>query len=250
VAALLEQLNRDAPDLVAVSGDLTQRARSREFEAARGFLDALSSPYLVVPGNHDMPLWQPLARLAHPWRRWRRHISPQETPAFQGVDFVAVGVNTARRIGSWLDWSRGRINHEQLATVARVLAQVQPDACRVLIAHHPFLLQPSNLHRGLVGRAEAGLVSLLAARVDLILGGHLHQGYAGVSRVGIGGSGPVVAQAATTVSERLHGGINGYNRIHIAPGCLDIEIMEWGESGFAVNRRQRFSKEAETWSRV
>src|SRR5688500_6179935 len=57
------------PDLIAISGDFTQRAKPVEFRAARAFLDSLQPPKLLVPGNHDVPLWNAAARFLTPLAR-------------------------------------------------------------------------------------------------------------------------------------------------------------------------------------
>jgi 3',5'-cyclic AMP phosphodiesterase CpdA len=80
--ALLAELRERAPGLVAVSGDVTQRARAREFRAARAFLDRLPGVVLVVPGNHDVPLWDVVSRFARPLRNYRRHLTPELAPFF------------------------------------------------------------------------------------------------------------------------------------------------------------------------
>jgi 3',5'-cyclic AMP phosphodiesterase CpdA len=82
-AALLEKLNGDPPDLVAISGDLTQGARMSEFHAARAFLSALRAPNLAVPGNHDISPYNLLERFTAPYARWHRMISPETSPIWR-----------------------------------------------------------------------------------------------------------------------------------------------------------------------
>src|SRR3954468_5950741 len=89
-------ITRLAPDLVAVSGDLTQRAKRSEFTAARRFLDGLPFPRLVVPGNHDVPLYNVVARFFNPYGGYRRHIDDDLEPYFQSRDIAAVGLNSSR----------------------------------------------------------------------------------------------------------------------------------------------------------
>src|SRR4051812_5821030 len=87
-----------SPQLVVVSGDLTQRARRPEFEAARAFLDTVSAPQLVVPGNHDIPLYNIVERMVDPLRRYRRHISNDLAPVFTDDEMIVVGLNSARTL--------------------------------------------------------------------------------------------------------------------------------------------------------
>src|SRR3954470_13759825 len=122
VAALAEELARDPPDLVAISGDLTMRGRTREFIAAKAFIDGLRSPVLAVPGNHDLVAYWLAERYLDPYARWRRHVAAETEPVFQDAKVGVVGLNTARRGGWYLDWSRGRISRDRLARCEARLA--------------------------------------------------------------------------------------------------------------------------------
>ena len=101
------------PDLVVVSGDLTQRARSVEFKAARNFLDELPSPQIVVPGNHDVPLYNMAERMLRPLSKFRRYITSDLEPAYVDEEISVMGINTARSMVI----KNGRINQEQIAAV-------------------------------------------------------------------------------------------------------------------------------------
>jgi 3',5'-cyclic AMP phosphodiesterase CpdA len=240
-AALSEEIHRMQPALVALSGDLTQRARPPEFAAVADFIRRLPEPVLVVPGNHDLPGWRPLGRFIHPWRDWRRHLSRELEPCIEGRGFIAIGVNTARRWGLHPDWSRGRINSDQLARVARLTSGADPNSVRLLVAHHPFLLSTAMRRRGLVGRADSALSGLRSARIDLILGGHLHRGDAGIA------GGIVVAQAGTAISSRRKDEPNAFNRIEASSHRIQIETMHWDGAGFVVARRSLFQRQGLDW---
>src|ERR671912_32747 len=114
VEALAAELNADRPDLVAVSGDLTMRARSREFRAARTFLDRVRAPVLAVPGNHDITSYWLHERFLDPLGRWRRFIAEEPEPVWADGEIAVVGVNTASRAGAFLDWSQGRVGEGRL----------------------------------------------------------------------------------------------------------------------------------------
>ncbi len=102
VEALAAELNADPPDLVAVSGDLTMRARSREFRAARAFLDGLRAPVLAVPGNHDITSYWLHERFLDPLGRWRRFVAEEPEPVWADDEIAVVGINTASRAGALL----------------------------------------------------------------------------------------------------------------------------------------------------
>lgn len=240
VEALVAELNAARPDLVAVSGDLTQRARTAEFKAARAFFDRLTPPLLVVPGNHDVPA-NPLTRFVAPWTQWQRWVSPELDPVVRGEHYCAVGVNSARRSGFYLDWSRGRINLEQLERAEEIFRACAKDL-HIVVAHHPFLLTEASAHRRTISRGKQALPRLLKADVDLILGGHVHLAFSGVV------DGIVVAQTGTTLSSRLKGEPNSYNRIRADGEVIEIDNMIWQQSRFISSGMARFKKRAGTWA--
>src|SRR5471032_1577415 len=105
--ALVERLE---PDVVVVSGDLSQRARSSEFIAARHFLDTLPQPQIVVPGNHDVPLYNVFQRVLSPLGKYLSIVTSDLEPSYIDDEIAVVGVNTARS----LTWKRGSIDRHQV----------------------------------------------------------------------------------------------------------------------------------------
>jgi 3',5'-cyclic AMP phosphodiesterase CpdA len=108
VEAMAAEVGAAEPSIVVVSGDLTQRARKQEFIQARAFLDTLPSPRLVVPGNHDVPLFDLYARVFSPLSRYKRYISPNTDPFYADSELAIAGINTSRS----LTFKGGRINRE------------------------------------------------------------------------------------------------------------------------------------------
>lgn len=212
IAPLTEAIRDARPDLIAISGDFTQRARVDEFRAARAFLDSLEAPKLVVPGNHDVPLWNVAARFLTPLARYRRFISPALEPEYEDEEVIVLGVNTAR---SWA-WGEGRINARQVARVVERLAGVAPAKVRVIVTHHPFDLPPGVAEGRLVGRAAMAMRTLAGARADLILSGHLHLSHVAVSaeRYRIDGHAALIVQAGT-VSLRGRGEQPSFNVLQV-----------------------------------
>ena len=140
-----------APELVAVSGDLTQSARRRELAATRDFLAQLAPPVLVVPGNHDVPDWDLIRRLFRPWRRYGRYITGDLYPRYSSPTLSVLGLNSARRWSPHTDWSRGRLSAHQMPEVDGFFAGAEPAAVRVVV-HHPFIAHELLLGRGVIGR--------------------------------------------------------------------------------------------------
>ncbi len=239
---LLASLDTIQPDLIIISGDLTQRAKTAEFKAGRDFLHSLRQLRFIVPGNHDLSAWNLLERFAYPWRKWTRYITTDLEPIMQTDTFMAVGVNTARRTGWYLDWSRGRINRQQVRYVQTMLQQVPEDCLRLVVAHHPFWLPDSSMKRSLIGGREKALQGFRAAGVDLILSGHVHLAY--VKPL----DGLLVSHAGTTLSNRLiPGQPNSFNVIRGDRKLLELEQMEWRGARFESAQRQFFQRTTEGW---
>src|ERR1051325_4488777 len=122
LAPLVTFIGEIKPDVVAISGDLTQRARTAEFLAAKEFLASIPFPQIVVPGNHDVPLHNLFARFGRKLDRYRRYITPELQPVFADTEIVVAGVNTARA----LTWKDGRINRRQLEELRTTMETAPP----------------------------------------------------------------------------------------------------------------------------
>ena len=247
VEGLLADLMRAQPALVAVSGDLTQRAKRREFAAARDFLRYIPFPQLVVPGNHDIPLYDVARRFFRPLHRYRRYITRDLSPVFVDDEMVVIGINTARSAA----WKGGRVSHHQIEQIQGRLCAAAKNAFRVVVTHHPFIPPPLAANEALVGRGGLALRALEQCGADLLLAGHLHVGYTGDVRtyhVAIKRS-ILVAQASTAVSTRFRGEPNAYNLITIEPGQVGIEVRAWTGKEFSTSLVTRYVKAGEAWER-
>jgi 3',5'-cyclic AMP phosphodiesterase CpdA len=223
VAALAADLAAEPPDLLAVSGDLTQQARHREFAAAMTFLRAIPAPMLAVPGNHDMTPYDVVERFTDPYGRWRRHVAEETEPVFQDDEIAVVGLNTARRGGLYLNWARGRVSRSRLARAEARLAALPGGLFRIVVAHHPFVAPALKPQARLVGNAAPALAAFARQGVGLVLTGHLHLG----DIRPVGEAGMLLVQAATATSTRLRGTPNAYNRITVANGQARVTTRVW-----------------------
>ena len=247
--ALVADLAEIKPSLVVISGDLVQRARRRHFRAARAFLERLPSPWLVVPGNRDIPAYNLLARFTVPFRNYRRYITPDLEPFVSDDEIAVLGINTARPL--ILNFAHGRINRRQIEHIEAAFRTVPAGVFKVLVTHHPFLPQPDKpAGKILLGRARLALPTLESCGVDLLLAGHFHRGFSGeIAEHHSHLEHPIlVAHAATATSTRLRDEPNGYNLITIAPPRVTFEERVWTGQRFAAAERRGFTRTPHRWT--
>ncbi len=236
-SALLDDLQRLDPDLVVVSGDLTQRARRGQFRKARTFLEAIPFPRLVVPGNHDVPLFNLAARLFDPLGGYRRFITDDLCPIFTTPELVVVGIDTTRPT----TLKDGRIVESDIARVADVLGRAPAAATRIVVGHHPFDA-PNESRRDAVETAV--LAALTRAGADVLLTGHLHVSYTGhtAHRYNVDGRAAIVVEAGTATSTRLREQANAFNVLQLESTAIVVDCHEWRDSRFTVVDSQRFRR--------
>ena len=246
IGPLTDAIFRVSPHLVAVSGDLTQRARRREFAAARAFLDGLTFPQLVVPGNHDVPLYNLFTRFLTPLARYKHAISDNLAPVHRDDEMIVVGVNTAR---SWT-WGEGRISEGQVDQLVTHLSSVPRDVIRIVVTHHPFDLPEGVREERLLGRAEMAMKKLAAAGADLFLAGHLHISHIGhaAERYDIGNHSALVIQAGT-LSIRSRGEEPSFNVLRIQRPSISVERFVWSPErrSFASVSRSEYVHTTAGW---
>jgi len=207
VEALVRLVRRETPELVVLSGDITQRARRGQFRAAREFVDRLGAPALLaIPGNHDLPLFNAASRLFKPYANFRREFGHELEPVYESDRLLAIALNTTRR---WRHVN-GEVSKAQVERVAARLARAAPGQLRVVIVHQPVCVtQPEDEANRLRGHARA-VRRWAEAGADLVMGGHihlpyvlaLHEAYRGLPRQAW------AVQAGTAVSRRLRNGID------------------------------------------
>jgi 3',5'-cyclic AMP phosphodiesterase CpdA len=235
------------PHVVVVSGDLTQRAKSAEFRDARRFLDTLPEPLVVVPGNHDVPLYNLLQRFLQPLAKYRRYISADVEPAFVDDEIAVIGVNTARSA----TFKGGRINKGQIARVRERLAPLDERITKIVVTHHPFDVPPEGDAGAILRRARLAMQAFAACGADLLLAGHLHTTHVGdtVARYGIERFSALVVQAGTASSVRERGEANSFNVLRLERDTVTVERVAWNGADFALASADRFARGAEGWRR-
>jgi 3',5'-cyclic AMP phosphodiesterase CpdA len=228
VAAVTRWVRQLAPRVVAISGDLTQRARRGQFKEARAFLETLPADKIIVPGNHDVPLWNVIARFGFPLANYCRYITSDLDPFYDAGEVVLVGINTARS----LTWKGGRINVAQAELVRAQLCRFDDRVIKIVVTHHPFDPGDGVHAREIVGRARMAMQVLAACGADVLLAGHLHEAFTGgtATRYRISGHSALVVQAGTATSTRLRRSANSFNVLRIDAPRIAVEIMSWDKA--------------------
>ena len=210
-------VHAEVPDAVVVTGDLTMRARTHEFEAAAKWLESLGRPVTVEVGNHDLPYFNPWARFVTPYRRYRALEAMIERPLdLPGLTIVPL--KTTARFQWRLNWSKGHVSVRALQE-ALALVEAAPPGHRIFIAcHHPLIEAGTRGSSRTRGGGEA-LAALAAAGADAVLTGHVHDPFdirhvIADSEVRLIGAG--------TLSERLRDSPPSFNEIRIDTGIETI----------------------------
>ena len=249
VEAVESRIHEAKPDLVVISGDFTQRARTEQFKEACRFMTRLKDAgheVLGVPGNHDVPLYDVLRRFLSPLTRYKRYIDGTLCP-FHELDGAAVlGINTARS----LTFKDGRLSTEQIEFIQSTFAKARPKP-RILVTHHPLFALPVDDGQALgkaIGRQELALDAIAEAGVDLLLAGHNHRASTHSARDLATRAGPaLVIQAGTATSTRLRDEEQSFNLIEVGPGEVVLTVEAWGGDAFVPRDAGRFVRSGKHW---
>ena len=225
--AVLRSAPRLRPDAIVVSGDLTQRAKAEQFAQAQAFLQRLPAvPKVVVPGNHDVPLYRIAERLLTPHALYRKYIQEElcSVCRLEGALIMAIDSTAPRRA-----ISNGRIGKAELAFCEAACGSAGEDLIKIVVAHHHFVPAPDYERDQTMPKARRAINRFIDLGVELILGGHLHRSYIGNSLDVYPGvhrdRGIIVAQCGTTTSRRGRGRErekNSFNLINIGDEMLRI----------------------------
>lgn len=228
------------PDLTVISGDLTQRALAPEWAAAAALIARLPGPVICVPGNHDVPLYNPVSRMLWPFRSYRRAVAADLHPLAETADLRLVGMNTT---DPWA-WQRGLIRPADLRQATARLRAARPGQLRVVMMHHP-LTQPPETGKAPMKGARAAAEALAEAGADVILSGHLHQWAADPFALRKGGRLMLCVQAGSTLSTRLRGEENDFNVIDHEEGQVSVHrhFARDGAAGFVAGKVTRFHQQ-------
>jgi len=237
--ALIRDLAENRPDVVVISGDLTQRARFSQFCQAVAYLKNLPTPQIVLAGNHDVPLFNPFRRLFAPLGRFKRLVTPEMMPVYQDEELLMIGLNTAGR-GSLRPggfWKDGRIESAQLNRALAILRAAPAGVAKVIVTHHPFVAH-NEARRGDTVRNGAGVIDAFnGLGVNLLLAGHLHHAYHAEVACGA-----ISVQAGSACSTRRRGQPNSYNRITIDRDVITVQVRIFENGTFRAADENQFAR--------
>jgi len=236
VQALEAALGVLAPDIVVVSGDLTQRGRRSEFREAAAFVERLPGIVVTVPGNHDVP-WESAGRFVRPLHRFQGSVGEVSTDRFADSEVAIIGVNSARAWGPHWNWAHGRVGHGDIAAAREWLAARPAGSFGGLVVHHPpVLFEPRRGFREL-GRGRRLLEMLGEVGAEAVMSGHLHAtGWRVIDGV-------LHMQAGTSASRRVRGEANAFLVLDVHEERFELEEWLVGENGeFAKGRSERIAR--------
>lgn len=211
MAALTSLVKQQKPNLVVLSGDITQRAKPAQFQAARRFMDSLQVHFLAIPGNHDIPLLNIWSRLRNPYARHIAAFGSELEPVYSSPDMMVICVNTTR---AWRH-KHGELSASQIARVADVLSRASAEQLRIVVVHQPIAVtRATDAIHVLRGHTEA-LTVWSAAGADLVMGGHIHLPY--VLPLNEFTRPMWAVQAGTAISSRVRSGVPN-----------SVNILRWG----------------------
>ncbi len=251
VAAVEARIDAEKPDLVVISGDFTQRARTDQFEQACAFLTRLKErghEVIGVPGNHDIPLYDVLRRFFSPLARYRRYIDDSLCPVIELPTAVVLGVNTARSATI----KDGKINDEQIDFIRNTFERVPAHIPRVLVTHHPIFALPTGQGIGEPIKNQGRVLDMIGTLgVDVLLAGHNHRASHQDSADFVTKStGALVIQAGTATSTRVRGEQQSFNKIVINGDNVEVTLVGWHETEFRDGDPAHFTRQDGRWVKL
>ncbi|MFN3835788.1 MAG: metallophosphoesterase family protein [Glycocaulis sp.] len=225
-------IHETRPDAIIVAGDLTQRGKRAEFEAARRWLDQFEAPRLVVAGNHDTPLLNAVSRVSYPFARFDRHFADLTAPLDIGP-WRAAGLNSARGWQARSNWAEGAVRRSHIDIA---LSQIG-DRPGILTCHHPFVPPATAPLRTRTRRGVKASAAIAPSPVRLLLTGHVHGAAADLHTYE---GGAYLNLTAGTLSTRLREGHPSFNLIEIGEDHITAIAQRCGPRGFQASTLGRW----------
>jgi len=214
-----EAIARERPAAVAVTGDLTMRARHREFGAACRWISGIGAPVTVEPGNHDMPYFNLAERFIAPYRRFRAIEGLLERPLELG-DLHIVPLQTVTRAQWRFPWVDGWVREPALARCRAVIDSLPADSRVLVTAHHP-LPEHGPGGRVLTINGEGAMAQLARRGVLAVLTGHVHDPFDLTAETA---AGPLRMIGAGTLSRRLRSTPPSFNELIVSGREVRVKV--------------------------
>ncbi len=238
VERLKNKILEVSPDVVIVSGDLTQRARMHEFSQARAFLLQLGVPRVVIPGNHDIALYNIFSRMFTPFKHYQNWVSEHTHASYQDDEISIAAINTAH---GWT-FNAGRLRSEALERVGKQWTSLKPDVLRILVSHHPLDLDSPKRKFAWGQDSHVAAHRAWLCKPDVLCSGHLHGMAAYIQK------GCVQIAAGTATSTRLREEANSFNIICAEAKKVSVKTFVWNGDSFEVLPEKNFEKSEKGWT--
>lgn len=230
----ISQMN---PNVLVVSGDLTQRARTSQFRSFQNFIEQFPYPKIIVPGNHDIPLYNLFRRFSDPYGSFKKYAEKDDFPVYEDAELFVIGVRTPR---VWRS-IEGTLDKRQIKNIQQKLELVDVSKTKVMVCHHPVL------DLGIKKDVGKRRLDSLESRIDVVLSGHLHHSESIVLPVKLGST--LLIQAGTASSKRKRNELNSFNEIVISPNHILVHVFIWNEKDkkFLVQTSKQFTHKDSEW---
>lgn len=241
-AKLIKSIDDIRPDVVVVSGDLTQRALNKQYKKAKSFLDNIPFPKLVIPGNHDIPLYNLFRRFTKPFAKYHRFISDEEYPEYQSDKIALIGVNSCTPFRS----QSGRVKDEYIEHLKIYFAEIDKHKIKGVVVHHNIIPFEGLKGSSVLVNAEKFLSEMNKCGVDLIFAGHLHKSLAMTyNETGIKNN-LLMLQAGTCMSHRIRKEKNTFLIIKTGPDKIDVNFRIYTNGEFSLDNIKSFERTQST----
>ncbi len=235
---LAEQLHADlerlGPDLIVIAGDMTLRSKRREFRQARAWLETLRVPLLLLPGNHDLPVWNLVERFTMPFARYTHSVGRPLMPVFEDESVFVVGLNTTASWQPNFRWQEGTARRRDIEAARRLLAEAPLNKTLMVATHHPLAPVEGFPRVRPARRAMRVLEMLNAMGVEMVMSGHIHQAFAIELQQSPGCL--VAVGAPTALSWRMRGEPNGFWCIDVLPDRFKLTLHSFNGTAFTASR--------------
>jgi 3',5'-cyclic AMP phosphodiesterase CpdA len=218
-----------SPDVIVVAGDLTMRSRRSEFTDVKAWLATLAAPLMLLPGNHDLPVWNIFKRFSSPFARYAKATGAPLMPVFEDANCFILGLNTTASWQPHWQWQEGTARRTDVLAAEKLLTAAASEKVRVVATHHPLFAVEGLPRARPVRRFGRALDMLARQKVELLMHGHLHQQYAMTMKYG--GTRFLTIGAPTALSSRVRGEPNGFWQIDITPDSFGLTLHRLEEKG-------------------